>query len=235
MKPKIFKPKCGLAKPHNHVGDTFRELVDLWEKNGYVEVVENASSPFVWFDKIGEGGVLLYDRPTMDWLPVEKPLKFDYALFANSEYSGNSSDVDNSSTQFTNNWIFWPRSPKILEQYASNELMYFSQRPFKTIFIGNIENRVQAKYREIAPWESVIEKFELTTGHQHKYSQREYLHLIQRAKFGLCLRGFGPKCNREIELMALGVVPLITADVGLTVYLASTTVESLSFLSPFLH
>lgn len=35
---------------------------------------------------------------------------------------------------------------------------------------------------------------------------------ISNAKFGLCLRGFGPKCNREIELLALGTVPVITPE-----------------------
>ena len=218
QKPTIYKPKNGLPFPNQHAGDTFREIIDLWKKNGYVNVVET-DNPHVWLNAIGD--VLLYDRPTLDWLP--KDLKYNTALFGNPSPVGNTS---NSS-----NWIFWPRSPKILEQYAANEQMFYHQRPFESIFIGNIENNVQQKYREVSSpdaWKKVIAKFELTNGKTHKYNQREYLHLLQRAKFGLCLRGFGPKCNRDIELLALGVVPLVTSDVSLDYF--DPLIEGLHYL-----
>ena len=52
----------------------------------------------------------------------------------------------------------------------------------------------------------------------YKYTQEEYLDLLRKSRFGLCLPGYGPKCNREIELMALGVVPIITPGVDLTYF-----------------
>jgi glycosyltransferase involved in cell wall biosynthesis len=47
---------------------------------------------------------------------------------------------------------------------------------------------------------------------------KEYLEALQNAKYGLCLRGYGPKCNREIELLAMGTVPIVTADVDIDNY-----------------
>ena len=47
---------------------------------------------------------------------------------------------------------------------------------------------------------------------------REYLEALQNAKYGLCIRGYGPKCNREIELLSLGTVPVITNGVEISDY-----------------
>ena len=50
------------------------------------------------------------------------------------------------------------------------------------------------------------------------YSPQEYLDALSNAKYGLCLRGYGPKCNREIELMAMGTVPLVVDGVDMDNY-----------------
>ena len=50
----------------------------------------------------------------------------------------------------------------------------------------------------------------------YKYSQKEYLDLIGSSKFGLCLAGYGPKCNREIELIGMGTVPVFAPEVDNT-------------------
>ena len=36
---------------------------------------------------------------------------------------------------------------------------------------------------------------------------------LRNAKYGLCLRGYGSKCHREVELMAFGTVPIVTPGV----------------------
>ena len=36
---------------------------------------------------------------------------------------------------------------------------------------------------------------------------------LRNSKFGLCLRGYGSKCHREVELMAFGTVPIVTPEV----------------------
>ena len=55
-------------------------------------------------------------------------------------------------------------------------------------------------------------------GKKHVYTQEQYLNLWGDSKFGLSIRGFGPKCNREIELLAMGCVPLLTEDVDVNYY-----------------
>ena len=42
---------------------------------------------------------------------------------------------------------------------------------------------------------------------------------MQMSKYGLCLRGYGSKCHREIELMAVGTVLIVTEDVNTDSYL----------------
>ena len=58
----------------------------------------------------------------------------------------------------------------------------------------------------------------MTEGNNYKYTQEEYLREIAKAKYGLCLAGFGSKCNREIECMALGTVPVVAPDVDMDNY-----------------
>ena len=42
---------------------------------------------------------------------------------------------------------------------------------------------------------------------------------LRGSKYGLCLRGFGSKCHREVELMALGTVPIVTPEVSIKSYM----------------
>ena len=61
--------------------------------------------------------------------------------------------------------------------------------------------------------------YHCTRGTQHKFTQEEYLTMLSKSKYGLCLRGYGSKCHREVELMGLGTVPLITPEVNITSYM----------------
>ena len=53
----------------------------------------------------------------------------------------------------------------------------------------------------------------------YKFGPEEYLVALQNAKYGLSLRGYGPKCNREIELLAMGAVPVVTPGVDISGYI----------------
>jgi len=67
----------------------------------------------------------------------------------------------------------------------------------------------------------VIELFECpidSTGGPYKYSPSEYLDQLCKAKFGLCLAGYGQKCHREIEYYACGTVPIATPECDMTGY-----------------
>ena len=44
---------------------------------------------------------------------------------------------------------------------------------------------------------------------RYKYTQNQYLDKLSHSKFGLTLPGYGPKCNRDIELMGLGTIPIV--------------------------
>jgi hypothetical protein len=44
------------------------------------------------------------------------------------------------------------------------------------------------------------------------------LERLTLARYGLCLAGYGFKCHREIECMAMGCVPLVAAEVDMTNY-----------------
>jgi hypothetical protein len=118
-------------------------------------------------------------------------------------------------------WIFWPRSPKILENLLEKyPPLSFEDRLIESIFIGNYENNVQEKFRKTnINWDKVISEFHCTSGNKYKFTKEEYLLKLRIAKYGLCLRGFGSKCHREVELMAFGTVPIIMPEVEINSYI----------------
>ena len=187
---------------YNHNNDTFRELCYLWQENNLCNI-HLTDNEHVWFNKPND--ILLYDRPTLDWL---QNTQYNHILLGNP-----NNKIENSSS-----WIFWGRSPRQLENIRQNIIPY-QERNINSIFIGKIENSIQDKFRNNNKYQNYIEFFEMMNyNEKYKYSQNEYLNLLSHSKFGLCLRGYGPKCNREIELLALGTIPLITNDVDLTYY-----------------
>ena len=42
---------------------------------------------------------------------------------------------------------------------------------------------------------------------------------LRNSKYGLCLRGYGSKCHREVELMAFGTIPIVTHEVTINSYM----------------
>lgn len=211
MKVAIHVPVEKLTNPFfNHAGDTFRELVHCWQEAGLVTIVPT-NDPYVWWNEVGD--VVLYDRPTLEWWQRHTPATYKAALFGNTIPMGQ--EVPNAWP-----WIFWGRRPKMLQETAKAEIKTWQERTITSIFMGKIENSVQQNYRADA-WASVIEEFHLVTGTSttpYPFTQQQYLERLGCAKYGLCLRGYGPKCNREIELMALGTVPIVTPDVDMAGY-----------------
>ena len=106
---------------------------------------------------------------------------------------------------------------KLLNQKG---ILNYDDRKVKSIFIGNFENSVQEKYRNNKlQWETVLEVYHCTSGQKHLFSHEEYLLKLRQSKYGLCLRGYGSKCHREVELMAFGTVPIITPEVSISSYM----------------
>lgn len=218
--PTIYIPLDTIRDPFfRHAGDTFRELAHMWEEHGLVEVMYT-QNVHVWIgEEETDEGVLLYDRPTMEWWQRRTPSKYKCALFGNQQ-------PPPGTIPRAFPWTFWGRRPKMLEQYASSApLNRWDARPIKSIFLGKVENQVQNAFRNegsaaAAGFKEVIEEFALVVGKNtpYPYTQSQYLERIHQSRYGLCLRGYGPKCNREIELMALGTVPLVTPHVDMQGY-----------------
>jgi hypothetical protein len=102
------------------------------------------------------------------------------------------------------------------------------------VFYGKIENKVQERRRTAADWSGACSgsgsewvseaatlknEWVLVKGDQpYPFTQREYLERLATAKFGLCLAGYGLKCHREVECMAMGCVPLVAPEVDMDSY-----------------
>ncbi len=229
MKPApVVKPSEGLRKVfvpaaregfHAHPGDSFRELVELWAEAGLCERVFH-DGVFVWLDAVGAEGTLLYDRPTLEWLeraPDNEKVWKD-AYFGNEQHTGGKP------------WIFWARRPRLLEKVRDND---FGSRSKNLVFYGKIENSKQFKLRSEKAtgldWSSACDEFVMPVGGAYKFTQQEYLYKLAESRFGLCLPGYGPKCHREVECMAVGCVPIITPGVDMTHY-AVPPVEGVHYL-----
>lgn len=202
--PTIHKPFRRKDK-FDHTGDTFREMIDLWEENKLIKVIPS-EEVHPWLN--GVGNVLLYDRPTYSWF-IPAQTQYKLGLFGNPNPL---QDLNNNRP-----WIFWARRPRLMEKYT-NYILNYEDRTITSAFIGKVENNTQLKHRKNVDWSKCIELFEMPINGNYKYSQEEYLKVMSQVKFGLCLRGFGGKCNREIELMGLGVVPIFTPGVNKSYY-----------------
>jgi hypothetical protein len=215
-KPIVIIPTgAGLEGIMNHCGDTFREMVDIWADRGYVRVERREDTGYCWWGGVGE--VLLYDRPTARWWNEKTP--YQMALFGNCAPPGPGPHSLKQSV-----WGFWPRSPRAIEALVARgeQCRGFNTRKIKSLFLGKIENGVQMKARTTQDWSASVELFSMpvdSTGKPYPYTQTEYLDKLCNARFGLCLPGFGPKCNREIEYFACGCVPIVTPGVDMKGYL----------------
>lgn len=191
-----------------HKGDTSRELIDMWEESGYCEVVrDQVDDFFIWANKPND--ILLYEYDRFDVYPG-LPEKWNKGLFGGMQY-----DHPNAFP-----WIYWGRRPRLLEEKINKGVKRYEERETESVFLGKVENPIQEGNRMGDNWFGVIEKFSLPVqmgdNLSWPYSQEEYLDLISNSKFGLCLAGYGPKCNREIEYLGLGVVPIMAPQVDTT-------------------
>jgi len=224
-KPTIYMPRRSLTGFFSHKGDSFREMIELWAERGFIDAVEDPKLVQIWLGGVGQ--TLLYDRPTLDWLfasPSEEQA-WKLALFGNpkpSELGGPSK-----------NWFFWPRSPRLVEECVAKGLATtsWSDRKKTLVFYGKIENKVQEKRRTNYNWSSVCDDYVMVNGETTPYpfTKAEYLENLAQAKFGLCLAGFGKKCHREVECMAMGCVPVVTSDVDMDNY-ANPPEEGLHYI-----
>jgi len=205
-KPLLTIP-VGFTGFHAHSGDSFREMAAMWAERGWVDYEFSKETPYVWWGGVGE--TLLYDRATYDWLE-DKPATYKRLL------AGNPSAAEQPNAK---QWSFWPRKPRLVEARVKEGLPSWEEREKTMVFYGRVENKVQHAHRENTLHEA-CDEFDMPVGPDkpYKYNAKEYLNELAKAKFGLCLAGYGPKCNREIECMALGTVPVVAPDVDMDKY-----------------
>jgi hypothetical protein len=202
-KPQLFLPS-GHTGFFAHAGDSFREMAGIWSERGYVDCVPSKTNN-VWLDD-----TLLYDRPTLEWLDASADKKWSRGLFGNPAPPAGGVA-----------WSFWPRRPTLVEAAVARGA---ATRPWESrdkavVFYGRSENAVQRKRRTAADWAPVCDEFVHVDGVKpYPYSQAEYLEKLAAAKYGLCLAGYGNKCHREIECMAMGCVPVVAPEVDMDNY-----------------
>lgn len=218
---RITIPKQPMQGIGNHNNDSFREIPLLWmRQHKDVRVGLSSNTIHCWI----EPTICLYDRPIMRWWNDECIHKANLFLLGNGDVEGEEGEFLNEQRKNgfqgeVKPWIFWPRRPMILEKTLNQGRLSYDERPIESIFIGNFENSVQAKYRNTnEDWETVLSEYHCTAGHTHKFTQEQYLEKLRTSRYGLCLRGFGSKCHREVELMAFGTVPVITPEVSIQSY-----------------
>jgi hypothetical protein len=226
LEPKVISevPKLIMPAPqdgfYGHAGDSFRETARIWAKRGYVDIVEKPVCQ-VWLGGVGE--TLLYDRPTLQWLEraAEAERKWKQALF------GNPGPAKGGKA-----WSFWPRRPELVEELVAAGLPTNSweTREKNLVFYGRSENAVQRERRTKADWAAACDDFthRISSVDKYTYTQKEYLERLANAKYGLCLAGYGYKCHREIECMAMGCVPVVSPEVDMNNY-ADQPIEGLHY------
>ena len=208
-KPKLFLPS-GHKGFYAHAGDSFREIASLWAERGYVVCVPSAAHQ-VWLHAVGD--TLLYDRPTHQWLEQapRNEQTWRCALF------GNPSPPKRGKVS---SWSFWPRRPALVEAavVAGLPKRSWESREQSVVFYGRSENAIQ-KSRRSTDWSAACSEFVHVDGLKpYPYTAQEYLERLAKARYGLCLAGYGFKCHREIECMAMGCVPIVAPEVDMDHY-----------------
>ncbi len=210
-------PKQPLPGLGRHNNDSYRELPILMKlKNKDVDLIYDDKTIHCWL----EPNILTYDRPTLEWINNEV-YNSSLLLLGNGDVNVEGEQLKNKFKNINvKPWIFWPRKPMLMEKILKeNKILTYHERSIESIFIGNIENSVQNVFRKDTSWKDVLTEYYCTQGQKHLFSHKEYLMKLRNSKYGLCLRGYGSKCHREVELMALGTVPIITENVSVTSYL----------------
>lgn len=224
----IRVPRQPIAGMGAHKNDSYREMPLLMKlHNPDVEVDYVGDTIHCWIAP----NIMTYDRPTLEW--ADKDIHAaSLVLIGNGDIRVEGLELARASPVTPiRPWIFWPRKPMLVEQLLkTHPILGYRERDMDSIFIGNIENSVQSQYRnDGVSWDSVLSEYHCTNGQAHKFTHTEYIMKLRSARFGLCLRGYGSKCHREVELMAVGTVPIVTDRVTVESYM-EPLVEHLHYI-----
>jgi len=220
-------PKQPIEGLGRHTNDSYREYPVLFKVNNKdIDVRFSDKTIHCWL----EPNLLTYDRPTLEWCNDEIQ-RASLILLGNGDVKVEGEQLKLITNAPIKPWFFWSRKPMLLEKLLKTHgVLTWENRTVGSIFIGNFENSVQARFRNTGVnWCDAIDEYHCTAGPQHKFSHEEYLMKLRSAKYGLCLRGYGSKCHREVELMAFGTVPIVTDGVTTDSYI-EPLVENIHFI-----
>ena len=220
-------PKQPIQGLGRHNNDSYREYPILFKVNNKdVDVRFSEETIHCWI----EPNILTYDRPTLEWCN-EEILRASLILLGNGNVKVEGEQLNQIIKAPIKPWFFWPRKPMLMEKLLRiHGKLTLENRTVGSIFIGNFENSVQARFRNAdIKWSDAIDEYHCTEGTEHKFSHEEYLMKLRSAKYGLCLRGYGSKCHREVELMAFGTVPIVTDGVTTDSYM-EPLIENIHFI-----
>jgi hypothetical protein len=220
-------PKQPIKGLGRHNNDSYREYPILLKiQNSDVDVKFSENTIHCWL----EPNILTYDRPTLEWCNQEI-LRASLILLGNGDIKIEGEQLKQMTHAPVKPWFFWPRKPMLMEKLLrAHGVLDRENRTIGSIFIGNFENSVQARFRNTETrWCDNIDEYHCTEGSEHKFSHEEYLMKLRSAKYGLCLRGYGSKCHREVELMAFGTVPIVADGVTTDSYM-EPLIENIHFI-----
>jgi hypothetical protein len=206
----------------------FHDIVLEWYQRGRVRLRFHEGS-FYWWGQ--EGEVLLFERDQIINLQDGKrnpprwvgEVPYRHAFFANQHHLP-------SARHHT--LPYWGYAPVLLETLRREGRQGWQLRTIGSLFAGSVENETQEYFRNrFRGWGERIDLHacadRLNRGEPNPFPLPEYLNLIRSSRFGVCFRGNGPKCYREIECLALGT-PLIITE-GLEVDYPEPLQEGLHF------
>ena len=85
----------------------------------------------------------------------------------------------------------------------------FKEKKYQDI-LEKILREIRSKGVSVVLLSQGIEEFVMPVqSGGYPYTQEQYQNRLASSKFGLLLPGYGPKCNRDIECMAHGTVPIV--------------------------
>ena len=220
-------PKQPIQGMGRHNNDSYREYPVLFKvQNRDIDVRFSEQTIHCWIAP----NILTYDRPTLEWCN-EEIRKASLILLGHGDVKVEGEQLKQVINAPIKPWFFWARRPMLLEKILrTHGILTWENRTVGSIFIGNFENSVQARFRNTdVKWSDSIDEYHCTEGTKHKFSHEEYLMKLRGSKYGLCLRGYGSKCHREVELMAFGTVPIVADGVTTDSYM-EPLIENLHYL-----
>ena len=200
-----IKLGCFVGEDRDYIG--FYKLIKEWERLGLAEIGERPPYPArrymrhifsVW---VGRVGGLVLDPTTTRVTATNDP--FEHALI--TEYTDRVRDIPN-----THPWNFWVRD---LDAYnvVRNEMVNVKKK-VESIFSGTIRGAVHERNK----WKNSTEIFSFSGATHYKKTNRlrnsiiDYYRLVSSSKFGLCPVGDQGFCQREVETIGLGAIPVFT-------------------------